>query len=252
MIIAPHQQDIRQVVIMNPKGGCGKTTLATNLASQFASRGYPAALIDNDPIGYASRWLERRPENASRIHGLNADFLSSGRRWFRRSKLPGGIRLVLVDTPAALDRKQVEELTRNADCILVPVLPSAFDIQSATRFVAELLLITQLVKPIGVVANRTRAHTQSLRTLLRTLATFETPTVAMLRDSQNYVGAAEAGLGVCELPRHLAKNDAIQMNNLANWLDRLLFSSSTSPIGPDADLGPVSTPPRTRDQLAAN
>lgn len=251
MIITPYREKVRQIVVMNPKGGCGKTTLATNLASHFASRGISAALIDNDPIGYASMWLKRRPQGATPIYGLNDDFLSSKHRWFRRSKLPGDVRVVLVDTPAALNRQRVEELTRNADCILVPVIPSAFDMHSATRFVAELLLITQFEKPVGVIANRTRANTKSLHTLLQTLASFETPTVGILRNSQNYVTAAEAGLGVCELPRHMARDDVIQMNRVMNWFDDLLFGAREPSI--EAAKGPVAVSARldASDQVAA-
>ena len=222
MIIAPYRDDCRQIVVMNPKGGCGKTTLATNLASHYALRGANALLIDNDPIGYSSRWLERRPGSVHTIYGMASHSAEYENRRFRPLPIPRGTDTIIIDTPAALERQQIAKLTHNADCILVPVIPSAFDLHYVTQFIAELLLITQFEKPVGVVANRTRKHTASLKTLLDTLSSFETPTVAVLRNTQNYVSAAELGLGIYELPRHEVRQDIHEMDRVVSWLDRLL------------------------------
>ena len=129
MIIAPYRDDLNKIVILNPKGGCGKTTLATNLASYFALRGPPPALIDNDPKGYTVRWLEKRPRNSCEIHGVANYNLSNHATRTWQLRIPNETSTVIIDTPAALGRQEINELTYDADCILIPVLPSAIDIR---------------------------------------------------------------------------------------------------------------------------
>jgi chromosome partitioning protein len=222
MIIAPYRDDLNKIVVLNPKGGCGKTTLATNLASYFALRGPAPTLIDTDPKGYTSRWLEKRPQNSCKINGISIDELAirGKRTWpFHMSR---EATTVIIDTPGALGRREISELTYDADCILVPILPSAFDIHVTINFIAELLLQTEFDRPVAVVANRTRANTKSLATLQRILADLETPTIAVLRDSQSYVHAADAGLGIYEMPQHRVKQDTVQMDQIIDWLDQRL------------------------------
>jgi chromosome partitioning protein len=223
MTIAPYRDDLNKIVILNPKGGCGKTTLATNLASYYALRRPPPTLIDTDPNGYTARWLERRPQDSRKINGIvNTRFAQRGRRtWpFRSSKEAGA---VIVDTPASLGQREIAELTYNADCILIPILPSAFDIHVTTHFIAELLLLTDFDRPVAVVANRTRKNTKSLALLQRVLTSLETPTIAVLRDSQNFVHAANLGLGIYEMPQHKVRQEIEQMDLIIDWLDQQLM-----------------------------
>ena len=223
MINAPYRDDLNKIVILNPKGGCGKTTLATNLASYFALRGPTPTLIDCDPKGYTERWLERRPPDSRRIKGIPSDeyVMHGNRLWpFRTPKAAGA---VIIDTPAALGPHEITELTYVADCILIPVLPSSFDVQVTTNFIAELLILTDFERPIAVVANRTRQNTKSLTMLLRTLESFETPTIAVLRDSQNFVHAAAHGLGLYEMPHFRVRQDLAQMDLIIDWLDQQLI-----------------------------
>ena len=227
MIIAPNSDNVKQIVILNPKGGCGKTTLATNLASHLALRGSRPLLIDNDPKGYTTQWLRSRPHDSLPIAGMTCD--SSGEDTARGAlRIPRQIDTIVVDTPAALVDRDIGQLTQAADCILVPVLPSAFDVHSSTRFIANLLVRTEFEKPIAVIANRTRQNTKSLEMLLRALASFDTPTIAVLRDSQNYVHAANAGLGICELPYSRVKQDLQQFAPIIDWLDRSVTRRSKS------------------------
>ena len=225
MIIAPYRDNLKQIVILNPKGGCGKTTLATNLASHLALRGSRPMLIDNDPRGYSTRWLKTRPEGSLAIAGLSSD-ASSRIAQHRLHRVPRQIDTVIVDTPAAVSHREIRQLTHNADSILVPVLPSAFDVHATTRFVADLLVLTDFERPIAVIANRTRQNTRSLRLLLRTLASFETPTIAVLRDSQNFVHAANLGLGLCELPYYRVQKDLEQFGRIVSWLDQQTLQRS--------------------------
>jgi chromosome partitioning protein len=225
MIIAPYRDNLKQIVILNPKGGCGKTTLATNLACHLALRGSRPMLIDNDPRGYSTRWLKTRPEGSLAIAGVSSN-TSSEIAQHRLHRIPRQIDTVIVDTPAAVSQREIRQLTHNADCILVPVLPSAFDVHATTKFVADLLVLTDFERPIGVIANRTRQNTRSLRGLLRTLASFETPTIAVLRDSQNFVHAANIGLGICELPYYRVQKDLERFSRIVGWLDQQTLQRS--------------------------
>jgi chromosome partitioning protein len=223
MVTAAYRDDLNKIVILNPKGGCGKTTLATNLASYFALRGPPPTLVDTDPGGYSARWLERRSPDRPRVNGIASNnFAMRGKRtWpFRTPKDAGAI---IIDTPAALDRREISQLTYDADCILIPILPSRFDIDVTTNFIAELLLLTELDCPVAVVANRTRKNTRSLAMLQRILTSLETPTIAVLRDTQNFEHAANLGLGIYEMPHHKVKQEIAQIDLVVDWLDQLLM-----------------------------
>ena len=223
MSIAPYRDDLNKIVILNPKGGCGKTTLATNLASCYALRGPPPTLIDCDPNGYSKRWLETRPTGNRKIKGIASDEFEMRGNPSWRFRTPKAAGAVIIDTPAALGRREIREVTHDAACILVPALPSTFDVQVTTNFIAELLLITDFDLPIAVVANRTRQHTKSLDMLTGILAELETPTIAILRDSQNYVHAAAHGLGICEMPNHKVRQELEQMDRIVDWLDKKML-----------------------------
>jgi chromosome partitioning protein len=225
MTIAPHRDDLNKIVSLNPKSGCGKTTLATNLASYFALRGPTPTLVDCDPKGYTERWLERRPPESRRIKGISSDeyVMHGNRNWpFRAPKEAGA---VIIDTPAALGAREISELTYVADCILIPILPSSFDVHVTTNFIAELLLLTDFDLPIAVVANRTRQNTKSLEMLMRILANLETPTIAVLRDSQNFVYAAAHGLGLYEMPHFRVRRELQQMDLVVDWIDQQLLQT---------------------------
>ncbi len=223
MPYSPNRADLQKIVILNPKGGCGKTTLATNLASYFALRGPLPALLDCDSHGFSMRWLERRRSDRAPIHGIPAyrQSTTTTRSWHLR--VPAETRQVIIDTPAALDNSHIHELIYDANNIIIPVLPSAFDIRFAAKFIADLLLVAQVERGNGklsIVANRTRANTQSLRQLMRFLNSLRIPVVATLRDSQNYVRAAGRGIGIYELPYHQASKDIRDFVGLISWLDK--------------------------------
>lgn len=223
MVTAPYRDDSNKIVILNPKGGCGKTTLATTLASYFALRGPTPTLVDTDPRGYSTRWLERRSPDRPRVSGVTDNNLAmrGKRTWpFRKPKDAGA---VIIDTPAALNRREISQLTYDADCILIPILPSKFDIDATTSFIAELLLLTELDCPIAVIANRTRKNTKGLAMLQRVLTSLETPTIAVIRDTQNFVHAADHGLGIYEMPHYKVKQEIEQIDRIIEWLDQLLM-----------------------------
>ena len=215
------QRNLHKIVILNPKGGCGKTTLATNLASYFARRGPPPTLADCDPDGYSTRWIQKRPSERPQVYGIAAhDPCTPGDKPLR--SWPGSTELV-VDLPAALNRDQLFHHIYDAGSVLIPVVPSEIDIYSAASFIADLLLLAQFDRRnrnLAIVANRTRQYTNSYKMLMRFLSSLEIPVVSELRDSQNFVYAAANGIGICEMPAHKVRKDMEQFDLLVNWLDR--------------------------------
>lgn len=214
---------LHKVVVLNPKGGSGKTTLATNLASFYAMRGPPPTLVDFDPQGFCIGWLEKRPAERPSIRGVQA--VSADGLPQAEVAVPADSGLLIIDLPAAIPHERLHTYTHLADSVLLPIVPSEIDIYSATRFIAELLLDVQLDRreqKLAIVANRIRARTKSYRMLLRFLTSLRIPMIAELRDSQNFVQAAAAGIGVCELPSYRVREDLAQLAAVVRWLDKRL------------------------------
>ncbi len=216
--------DLHKIVVLNPKGGCGKTTLATNLASCYALRGPPPTLLDCDPLGFSMRWLEKRPADRPAIYGIEA-YGDVDAAVPLDPRVRPDSSTVIFDLPAATSHERVHAYTHIADSILIPIMPSEIDVSFATRFIAELLLDVQLDRrdrKLAIVANRIRSNTKSYQMLTRFLASLKIPMIAVLRDSQNFVHAAAQGIGICEMPAHRIKNDIVEMNAIVTWLDRWL------------------------------
>lgn len=237
MIISPNRDDLRRIVVLNPKGGCGKSTLATNLASYYALRGPLPVLLDCDPQGFSMRWLERRSKRRPPIHGIAAfkKSMQVTRTW--QLRVPNETRHVIIDSPAALEGTQIHDLIYGASNVIIPVLPSPIDIRYAARFIAELLLVSQLDRSetkVTIVANRTRKNTKSLAQLMRFLNSLRIPVIAVLRDSQNYVEAVGRGIGVYELPHHKAKYDIEQLSRIVAWLESRNAGEIERPARPPA------------------
>lgn len=214
--------DRPRIVVLNPKGGSGKTTLATHLAACFAARGEYPALIDEDPQGSSMRWLSKRPPERPEVAGISAFGNRPGVTRTFQMRVPPECEWVLVDTPAAVPAQRLPEVTRGAHAVLVPVLPSDIDIHAAARCVHDLLLIAKISRReqrLGIVANRIRQRTRAQAQLMRFLGSLHIPVVATLRDSQNYLRASEAGLGIHELPAWQARADVESWGPLVAWLD---------------------------------
>jgi chromosome partitioning protein len=223
---------MKRIVVMNPKGGSGKTTIAINLAAYFASRQQKPVLMDFDPQGSSLRWAKKRMPSQDRIHAIAAFEKDNRTTRAFQLRVPDDSTHVIVDTPAAVDSRQFPEVTRDAHKILVPVLPSDIDIHTCSRTIRDLLLVAKIRREddrIGVVANRIRRNTLTYQALIRFLQTLGIPIVATIRDSQNYVRAAEHGIGVHEMKSYIAREDVEQWEPLIEWLDR---PSSESAHGP--------------------
>jgi chromosome partitioning protein len=225
---------MQRIVVLNPKGGSGKTTLAINLAAYFAARGDNTLLIDRDPQGSATRWLRKRKAPQPVITGI-ATFehdARTTRSW--QMRVPDGTQKIVVDSPAAVEARLLPELTRDANKVIVPVLPSDIDIHAASRCIADLLLVAKIKRVenrIGVIANRVRKNTLMFQSLMRFLEKLEIPVIATIRDSQNYVRAAEQWVGIHEMKSHQVKEDMTQWESLLAWLEpERLLAEQPAPL----------------------
>ena len=206
---------MRHIMVLNAKGGCGKSTLATNIASYFAAEeGAAVTLADYDPQRSSLDWLDRRPEDRPKIVGVAA--YEDGFR-----KVPRNSDIVVVDAPARSHGKELTDLVKHAETILIPVLPSTIDMQATTPFIEELKKVGKIQRKqakIATVANRVRDNTLIWDDLDEYLTKVRVPYVAALREAQNYVRAYTRGLGIFELPEYLAWPDWDEWEPLTAWL----------------------------------
>jgi chromosome partitioning protein len=205
---------MRHIMVMNAKGGCGKSTVATNIASYFANEGYSVALADYDPQRSGLDWIDRRPANRPEIVGLEG--YKEGLR-----RAPRSADYIIIDAPARSHGSELTSLVRHAETIIVPVLPSTIDMQASDRFIKELKAVGKVERKetrIAVVANRVREYTLIFEELDEYLSSAKVPYLTALREAQNYVRAYTRGLGIFELPEYLAWPDWEQWEPLTRWL----------------------------------
>jgi chromosome partitioning protein len=205
---------MRHIMVLNPKGGCGKSTIATNLASYFATQGNKVALVDFDPQQSSLDWLARRPEKRAAIQG--ADGYKDGFRHVARN-----CDVAISDAPARSHGKELTNLLHHAETLLIPVMPSAIDMQATGRFIEELKktpTIRNKKAKMAVVANRVREGTLIFDELDAYLRKLGVPYIATLREAQNYVRAYIRGMGIFELPPYLSWPDQEEWGPLLDWV----------------------------------
>ncbi|MCG6871882.1 MAG: ParA family protein [Gammaproteobacteria bacterium] len=207
---------MRTIVVVNSKGGCGKTTIATNLAGHFAKRGVRTALVDLDPQQSSLEWLAARPGWRPSIHGVDGQKGSL--------HLPRNTQVTIIDSPARVHGRQLSDIVRRADLVVVPVLPSPIDIRAAGHFITGDLLHLGALKGksgrIALVANRVRENAKIFSALQTFLRRQEIRHVGTLRDTQNYIRAAAMGLSIFELAPSLVARDLDQWRPLTRWVSR--------------------------------
>jgi chromosome partitioning protein len=199
-------------MLLNAKGGCGKSTLASNLASYYATEGNKVAIVDFDPLRSSLEWLAVRPESAPEIIGIDGT---------DEVHLPRNLDVVIYDVPAGLRGKELTAMVRRAETLIIPVLPSPIDIRAAAHFIHELLLVGKVSRQqtkLAVVANRVREHTLVYLKLEAFLKSLKIPFITTLRDTQNYIRAEERGLGIFEMAPSLVEHDLEQWQPLLKWL----------------------------------
>ena len=239
---------MRRIVVLNPKGGSGKTTRATNLAACYAATGERPALMDLDQQGSSMRWLRKRSGDAPPIHGIAAFERSAAvtRSW--QTRVPSDCGAVIIDTPAAIDAHALPDLTRGVDAVLVPVMPSEIDIHATAKCIADLLLVAKIRRSqrrIGIIANRVRSNTRVSQSLTRFLRSLDIPLVATLRDTQSYVRSAEIGLGIYEMPRWQVQQDWPQWEQVLAWLAE---RRSGQPVPAPVPANLVAIEPRSAEE----
>ena len=203
------------VLIANPKGGVGKSTLATNIAGYYASRGHAVMLGDVDRQQSSGLWLNLRPAKAARI----ATWEAAGEGTIVRP--PRGTTHAVLDTPAGLHGWRFKAVVPLADQILVPLQPSIFDIYATRDFLLRLQGQREAGKTrIGLVGMRVGAHTLSGDRLREFVARLGVPMVAELRDTQNYVQLAARGLTLFDIAPGRVQRDLEQWQPLLHWLDQ--------------------------------
>jgi len=204
----------RTILVLNPKGGCGKTTLAVSIASFYANQGKSVVLADFDVQASSMEWLQARSEKYPPIVGMAA--------WKEELHIPKGTEYLIMDAPAAVHGKEVTELVKRAESVVIPVLPSPIDIRAAVHFIHDILLVGRVsrhVTKLAVVANRVRENTLVYHKLQLFLKRLDIPFIATLRDTQNYIRAAERGIGIFEMAPSLVSHDLEQWKSLTRWLN---------------------------------
>jgi chromosome partitioning protein len=204
------------VLVANTKGGCGKTTVSTQLAAALACHGHRTALADADRQRSSLEWTRLRPGTAAPIAALD---------WSRElAQPPMGLDRLVIDAPAAMRKKHLFELVAMADVIVVPVLPSVFDQGSTMAFLArlhELKAIRKSRKPIGVLRNRVRARTRATARLARFLAAIEHADLGALADRAIYNDVAAQGLSIFDLPGKRVEQLRQDWAPLLEYVDRV-------------------------------
>ena len=206
---------MKSFLIANPKGGVGKSTLATNLAGYFARRNYRVMLGDIDRQQSAREWLKLRPPSLPPIATWEIDPDKPARP-------PDGTTHVVLDTPAGLHGKRLSQVLKLVQHVIVPLQPSIFDILATRQFLDVLLAEKEVRKHPGfvaVVGMRVDARTRAARELERFLEGLGLPVLAHLRDTQNYVQAAAHGMTLFDLPPYRAAQDMEQWLPLVRWVE---------------------------------
>ncbi len=201
----------KHILVINTKGGVGKSTLSSNLASYFSFKGR-TALCDFDRQMSGVRWLERRDPSRRRIDSITG--------WEYRGT--DDYDFIVMDPPAAVARKDLVSLMARSDVVLIPVLPSPIDIYAAADFVRDLIVygkIRTTQKPLAVVANRVRTNTVIYDKLKRFLQSLKLPFIASLRDSQNYIHASTNGIGIFEMEPMVVARDIEQWQPMLSWIN---------------------------------
>ncbi len=202
------------IVVANPKGGVGKSTLATNVAGYLASKGHSVMLGDADIQQSSRLWLGLRPAAARSIStwDISQDTLA---------KPPKGTTHVVLDTPGGLQGVRFREVMKLADKVIVPLQPSVFDIFATRKFLDELAEHRQAGKmQVGLVGMRVDGRTIAADKLQEFVGSLGLPVLAMLRDTQNYIHLAARGLTLFDVAPSRVDKDLDQWQGLCKWLDK--------------------------------
>lgn len=213
---------MRTILVINSKGGCGKTTVTTNIASYYAAANARVAIQDYDPQGSSLQWLKLRPQHLTRIHGANgtpqkAHLLRTLQTW-----VPPETDIQLIDAPGGVKGLLLQDVVAKAEMVVIPVGPSSIDVHATADFLKNLLLLGRVrarnIK-IAVVANRVRSSMPVYEPLERFLRSLSLPFLTRISDSDTYIRAAEQGVGVFEMDAFATTAEREEFLPVVRWLD---------------------------------
>jgi ATPases involved in chromosome partitioning len=206
---------MRTILVVNPKGGCGKSTIATNLAGYYATKGVSVTLVDLDQQRSSYQWVMSRPESAPKIKVVT------------EQQENYDCKRVIYDCPAQIHIGRTTDLINESDVIVMPINPSVIDHRAAFKFIFDVrgMIRADVCKKIqiGMVANRSNTAFNSYNELQKFSTMMQTPVITSLRTSQNYVIAAEAGLSIFEMPQSKVTIDKEQWKPLSYWAEGKLL-----------------------------
>ena len=204
---------MKSIMVINQKGGSGKTTIAVNLAAYCAKRGYQTTLIDLDPQESSTQWLNVRPISKSKINGS---------KQFTKTLKKGKNRVVVYDVPAAIHGSRLENYIKKANMVIVPVMPSPIDMRAAREFIQQVRSMGPVIRnkiKVGLVANRCRAYTNIFSELDSYLLKEKgIKYITAFRDNTNYIKSASTGLGIFEMGESATAQDREEWKPLVRWL----------------------------------
>jgi chromosome partitioning protein len=209
---------MKTILVASSKGGAGKSTLATNLAAHFALDGKRTVLVDADPQHSSLRWAERRAELETAVLPIDA---TGKRAW--RSWLPEDAERVVIDAPAGFMADDLQQFIEHADAIVVPVLPSAMDIEATVGFLNSLSKVPRVHKrklPVGLVVNRSKPWTNTSQQAVEMLKTWPYPVIAQLRDTQAYVVLAGLGRSLFDYRSAQVRDHQADWDPLLKWIKK--------------------------------
>ncbi len=210
---------MRTILVASSKGGAGKSTVSTNLAAYFAVDGKATAILDADKQKSATHWCEKRAHMETAVLPLDGT-----RRGWDKS-LPDGIQRLVVDAPAGAMGEDLLAFLDMADAVIVPVLPSAIDLEATVPFLNTLVAHPRVKKgklPVGIVANRLKPWTSASQQAVAQLKTWPYPVVGELRDTQAYVLMAALGKSLFDYHSEQIRSHQEDWAPVLRWLKKSL------------------------------
>ena len=212
---------MKTTLVINPKGGSGKTTIAINLAACFAADHVPVTLMDYDPQASSLTWLRSRAPNAPVIYGANGAPEKYGRLRSFEMFVPPPTRQLVIDAPAGASGLLLQEMVDRSHAIVVPVVPSVIDIRATENFIRDLMGTARVRNGdarVGIVANKVRVSMPAYQPFLRFLESQQIKLLARLLDSDMYLKAAESGIGIFEMDPGQTAVERRQFTPIVDWV----------------------------------